>query len=166
MAELKKNHIYISLGSNLGDRKKNLARATAMIGEAIGRIVSRSHLYETEPWGHHDQPDFYNQVVEVTSDLEPGDIMKQLLLIEETLGRVRTFKNASRLIDLDILFYRDRQVQKNGVIIPHPHVADRRFVLQPLCEIAPDFMDPVRQKSVCQLLQECNDPLEVKMVKS
>lgn len=158
------NTAHISLGTNLGNRLKNLADARQFIRERIGDISITSSVYETEPWGDHQQPDFYNQVVVVETVLSPGSLMKELLAIEELLGRVRTFKNASRLIDLDILFYDDAIVRQNGVHIPHPQIANRRFVLVPLSQIAGGMIHPVHRKSINTLLKECDDPLEVRIV--
>lgn len=158
---MKLNEAYISLGTNIGDRKANLKDALSMISERIGKIINFSSVYETEPWGHHSQPDFYNQVVQIETVLGPTELLAGLMCIEETMGRVRTFKNASRLIDLDILFYDDIILEENGVQIPHPQIANRRFVLVPLNEIAPDLVDPQSKKDVSALLANCSDPLHV-----
>lgn len=149
----------------MGDRKANLADALKMVSERIGKIISLSSIFETEPWGHHQQPDFYNQVATVETSLAPAEMLRELLLIEETMGRVRTFKNASRLIDLDILFYGDIILNENGIRIPHPQIGNRRFVLVPLNEIASGFVHPVSRKKISTLLRECKDPLKVKIAR-
>ncbi len=152
--------MFLATGSNLGDRKLNLQNASQHIEQSVGKITGRSHIYETEPWGHHDQPDFYNQVLMVQTKLGPEDVMRILLLIEKEMGRSRSFKNASRIIDIDILFYGNMEFKSDDLIIPHPHIASRKFVLEPLNEIAPNLLHPHYGKTVSQMLAECKDPLK------
>lgn len=158
------NKVFIALGSNLGDRKQNLEMACRFIEERVGKIISRSHIYETEPWGYHEQPDFYNQVIVAETSANPGELMEILLTIEDRMGRKRIFKNGSRTIDLDILFFSDIHIQNNGVTIPHPFIEKRKFVLEPLNEVAPDLVHPVGGKTIREILSECNDNLQVKRI--
>jgi len=164
MIDFNLTEVYIALGSNMGDRNQNLEDACRFIESSAGKIIKRSSVYETEPWGFHQQPDFFNQTIKIETTFAPDRLMKELLAIEENMGRIRTFKNASRVIDIDILFYGDRIINNEHVTIPHPSLEKRKFVLIPLNEIAPELIHPVRKKSVGELLLECMDPLKVERV--
>lgn len=154
---------FIALGSNLGNRELNLQTAKQLIETRLGPISASSGIYRTEPWGYQDQPEFYNQVIEIETTQSPEVALRELLHIEEEMGRKRTFKNASRIIDLDILFFSDLIIQHSDIIIPHPRISERRFVLEPLNEIAPEFVHPILQKTIHQLLMECPDTLKVEI---
>lgn len=154
--------VYLLLGTNIGDRKAHLQKARKLIKETTGNIMKCSSLYETEPWGLKDQPPFYNQVVVIRTNRRPGELMKELLEIEREMGRVRTIRNAARIIDIDILFYGDDVIKEDSLQIPHKEIQNRRFALLPMHEIAPDLVHPVLQKPIHQLLQECPDPLGAK----
>jgi 2-amino-4-hydroxy-6-hydroxymethyldihydropteridine diphosphokinase len=153
---------YILLGSNLGDRRKYIALAISAIGVKLGKIERRSSLYETASWGKHDQPDFLNQVIELKTNLNPKDLLAEILSIEILLGRKRIEKWGSRIIDIDILLYGDQVVDEPELTIPHPFLAFRRFCLMPLNEIAPKFVHPVLKKNIQELLFELSDDLFVK----
>ena len=155
------NKVFIITGGNIGDRKKNLETAEEMIGEGIGSIIQTSKIYETDAWGINDQPSFYNQVLIVETNFSAAEVIKKILKIEEEMGRVRTIKNAARNIDIDILFFNDDIVNEQNLTIPHPQIANRRFVLMPLNEIDSTKNHPVYNKSVSQLLAECKDELKV-----
>lgn len=143
--------IYISLGTNQGDRTANLELAVANLSPAV--IPLRlSQIYETPPWGYLDQPLFLNQVVEAKTDLEPRQLLTYLKDIELRLGRKATFRYGPRLIDLDILFYDDLTWESSDLTIPHPHIAQRAFVLVPMAELAPDMRHPIFGKTVSEML--------------
>ncbi len=156
------NKAYILTGSNLGDKKKNLTTAYRFINEQCGTINKRSSIYETSAWGKTDQPDFLNQVLELNTSLTARQLIKKLQHIEQQMGRVRHEKYGPRIIDLDILFFNNEQYQLPSLIIPHPEIQNRRFTLIPLMDIAPEFVHPVFQKTISELLKKCPDQLEVK----
>ncbi len=158
------NKAYLLTGGNEGDRFLHMQQARANIEHICGRILQVSSLYETAPWGKTDQPDFLNQVLHIETILGPEELLRAILSIEELGGRKRTFKNAPRTIDIDILFYDNLVLEKKGLTIPHPRIADRRFVLEPMNEISPEFIHPVMGKTIRQLLMECRDELGVKKI--
>jgi 2-amino-4-hydroxy-6-hydroxymethyldihydropteridine diphosphokinase len=131
---------YLGLGTNLGDREANLEEAITRL-ERLGAITKRSQVIETEPWGFTDQPRFLNMVVALQTDLPPDCLLTELKSIENEMGRVATFRYGPRLIDLDILLYGDKAVELPGLNIPHPRMAERSFVMEPLAEIAPEVAD-------------------------
>jgi len=155
------NRAYLLIGGNMGDRKVNLQRACDEIERRCGAVLSRSSLYETAAWGVENQPDFYNQALLLETETAPESLMQTLLDIETFMGRVRTEHMGPRVIDIDILFVEGQIIQTDILQSPHPRMAQRRFVLEPLAEIAPDAVDPLTHKTVATLLAECSDPLEV-----
>jgi 2-amino-4-hydroxy-6-hydroxymethyldihydropteridine diphosphokinase len=151
------NRAYILLGTNLGDRTANLATAYARLNKLCGTLIQRSSVYETAPWGVTNQPSFLNSVV-CLDTLHTADRLLDLLLqIEQEMGRVRKQKWGERIIDLDILYFNRAIIPAPSLTVPHPALHLRRFTLQPLCEIAPDFIHPVFNVSNGQLLQRCPD---------
>jgi 2-amino-4-hydroxy-6-hydroxymethyldihydropteridine diphosphokinase len=158
------NKTYLLTGGNEGDRYLNLQQARANIELICGQLLLISSLYETAAWGKTDQPDFLNQVLLVNTVLSPGSLLDAIFSIEEKGGRKRTVKNAPRTIDIDILFYNRLVLEESGLTIPHPRIAERRFVLEPLNEISPEFVHPVFGKTIHELLLECNDELAVKKI--
>ncbi len=161
-----KNQAFISLGTNLGDRRQNLINAVHAIESTLGEIIKQSALYETKPWGKSDQPDFLNQVILVLTDKSPLSCLGTLSSIERQSGRTRDEKWGARIIDLDLLYVNDQIVNTNKLILPHPGIPQTRFVLVPMAEIAPDFIHPHLLKNQKQLLEECTDTLEVKRLQT
>lgn len=155
------NQLFLITGGNIGDRKKNLQTAATLIGDRIGTIKKSSKIYETEAWGLRDQPAFYNRVHLVETNLSARKVLGSILKIEEEMGRRRTTKNAARVIDIDILFFNDQIVNEQNLVIPHPRIADRRFVLLPMNEISPQKIHPVFQKTMSELLTLTTDELKV-----
>ena len=149
--------IYLSLGSNLGDRATNLDRAVNALPEAGVRVLRCSAIYETEPVDFLDQPWFLNCVVEAETSPAPRPLLAGLQGIEALLGSRKLIPKGPRIIDLDILFYGDTVIQEAGIEIPHPRLAERRFVLVPLAELAPEHSHPVSHKTVAELLAATKD---------
>lgn len=160
--------VFLLLGSNLGDREGNLLKACAGISKRIGNIINRSSLYETEPWGFEDSTWFYNQALEIETELSPERILAEIHGIETELGRTReatscysgcscSTEYSSRTIDIDILFYGAKIHFTEDLMIPHPRLHERMFTLLPLDEIAPGFIHPVYRKPISELLEHCTD---------
>ncbi|MCO5237346.1 MAG: 2-amino-4-hydroxy-6-hydroxymethyldihydropteridine diphosphokinase [Chitinophagaceae bacterium] len=155
------NKGYLLIGGNLGDRKLQLEKARTLIENECGTIVRRSHLYETAPWGNTDQPSFFNQALMINTSWPAFQLLGLLLQIEARMGRQRTQKYGPRNIDIDMLLFNDEIIHTPALEVPHPQLPYRRFALEPLDEIAPDVIHPVREKTIHRLLKECNDPLSV-----
>ena len=155
------NTVYLLLGSNMGDSEQMLTVAINMIEKNIGKLTKSSSIYRTAAWGNEDQPDFLNQIIIISSSLSSSNILKEMFGIEKEMGRVRTTKNAARVIDIDMLFFNDEIIQTETLTVPHPQIQNRRFVLVPLAEISPDFQHPLLKKSSLELLSICSDKLNV-----
>jgi 2-amino-4-hydroxy-6-hydroxymethyldihydropteridine diphosphokinase len=156
---------YILFGSNMGDRERLFADACLLINNRCGRVMEVSTAYESEPWGFVADEWFLNRVIAVDTELDPEELLQKLLDIEAELGRVRHPEQegyTSRPIDLDILYFGKRVIQTESLTVPHPRLHLRRFALVPLCELIPDFVHPVLNKTQRELLQECPDTSEVK----
>lgn len=154
--------IVLSLGSNLGNREQHFQQACELLEKSYIRIQQRSPIYETQPFGITDQPDFLNQVLIVKTKLPPNFLLEKLLGIEKKMRRVRGQKNGPRIIDIDLLFYKNILIDDDSFVLPHPGIPDRRCVLQPLADLMPDAIHPLLNKSILQLLDECPDQLIVK----
>lgn len=156
------NKAYISLGSNEGQRLKNIQEAVVQIQKKIGTLTDLSSLYRTPSWGF-DGPEFLNTCIEVQTPLNPGNVLDQLLKIELKLGRVRTEQPGyiSRNIDLDLLFYEDLIIEREELTLPHPRLELRNFILIPMCEMAPSFVHPRLEKSMEELSNTCKDNSEL-----
>lgn len=159
------NTVYLLIGANIGDRMRNLQQSKKLIGQHLGRIIINSSIYQTAAWGNNDQPDFLNQVLIVNTLLSAEECLQNILAIENMMGRIRTEKNAPRIIDIDILFYNNIILNIPGLIIPHPEIQNRRFVLMPLNEISSSFIHPVLNKTIKSVLTACKDQLEVRMIR-
>lgn len=145
--------VYLALGANVGDRKQHLESALAQLGEAGVRILRVSPVYETEPVGFTAQHWFYNLVVEAGTDLFPMQLLARIAKIEQALGRIRTVKNGPRTLDIDILLYGRAVVRSAKLEVPHPRMAERRFVLAPLGDLAPELRHPVTHQTIRSMLE-------------
>ncbi len=152
-------------GSNLGDKNEIFAQACLLINNRCGRVVAVSSAYESEPWGFEAEEWFLNRLIVVETELEPDEMLQQLLEIEKELGRVRhpeTKTYTSRTADLDILYFGDRVMVTENIVVPHPRLHQRRFVLVPLCEMVPEFVHPAFHLTQTELLERCPDTSEVR----
>lgn len=154
--------IYLSAGTNLGDRESNLQEAIASLNRYRAVVRKVSSIYETEPVGFRDQPWFLNIAIEAGTELTPLALLDCCQEIEQVHGRVRTFANAPRTIDLDILLYDDLVVSTSRLTLPHPRMAQRKFVLAPLAELAPNVVHPSLKQSIRALLDKCQDRSQVR----
>lgn len=142
----------------MGCPVETCARAVRMLMACDHTTVRAvSSLYLTEPVAEHEQPWFYNFALKAVTTLDPGQLLEFCQSIETALGRVRTVSNGPRIIDLDLLYFGQKIINEGNLIIPHPRLTERKFVLVPLVEIAPDFLDPVQRKSMLKLLRQVND---------
>ena len=158
-------NLFLGLGGNVGNVSEKFKIALEEIDRNIGRIIAKSSTYKTEPWGNKNQDFFLNQVVEVQSALGAEDVLKKILEIERLLGRNRDKDNqfAARTIDIDILFYGNEIIKRADLVIPHPRLHLRNFVLTPLCEIAPEFLHPFFNRKIKDLTRDAPDKSEVKI---
>lgn len=155
--------VYLSLGSNLGDRELFLQAALQRLESKAGSITNISSYYETEPWGFESNTQFLNICVSLKTQLTPFQLLERINLIEKELGRNQKsdVKYASRVIDIDILTFGDQIITSEHLTIPHPHMNNRLFVLMPLGEIAPDFRHPKSKKTIQQIMDYCEDESSV-----
>jgi 2-amino-4-hydroxy-6-hydroxymethyldihydropteridine diphosphokinase len=152
---MKEHTVYLALGTNLGDRAVNLKQAIASLTPQL-EVKAKSGIYETPPWGFEEQPKFLNQVLKAKTYLDPEPLLRHLKRLEVALGRKESFPNGPRLIDIDILFYDDLVLNKPSLVIPHPRLHERGFVLLPLTDIAPDLKHPITKKSVREMAEQSN----------
>ncbi len=151
--------IYLGLGSNLGNKRLNILRATEMINEEIGRVLISSSFFESKPWHFESDNTFVNIALKVDTTLRPEELLTACKKIEREMGRIYT-KNGEyedRIIDIDILFYGEKIIKTENLTIPHETMEQRDFVMIPLCEIAPDFIHPVLKKSIQELCKSLNE---------
>jgi 2-amino-4-hydroxy-6-hydroxymethyldihydropteridine pyrophosphokinase len=152
---MKEHTVYLALGSNVGDRLANLKQAIDSLTPQM-EVKAKSSVYETPPWGYEDQPKFLNQVVKAKTYLDPEPLLKHLKRLEVALGRQASFPNGPRLIDMDILFYDELILSTSSLVIPHPRLQERGFVLLPLMELSPDLIHPLSKKSVREMTAQCD----------
>jgi len=154
---------YLLLGGNLGDRMTNLKKAIELLNDKVGKVLAISSLYETAAWGKTDQPSFLNQAIALQTNLSALEVLDQALSIEQELGRVRKDKWGERLIDIDLILFGDQIINiPDKLQVPHPHMQDRKFVMEPLAEIAPEVIHPVLGETILSISRNIDDPLEVK----
>ena len=159
---LDQNKVYLLLGSNMGARLQLLEEAIKNIGIQVGKVTAQSSIYETAAWGKTDQPGFLNVAIAVITALTPLEVLSKALAIEAELGRIREEKWGTRLIDIDLIFYNNDVVSVPGQLeIPHPEMQNRKFVLVPLAEIAPELLHPVFHTTISSLLSALDDELSV-----
>ena len=153
--------VYLALGSNMGNRLSNLKAAVLNLTPQM-TVKQKSSVYETPPWGFTEQNAFLNQVVKVTTYLEPEPLLRHLKRMETALGRVPNFQNGPRVIDIDILFFDNTIINTPPLMVPHPRLHERAFVLVPLAEIEPDFVHPILQRPINKILEDV-DRSEIKL---
>lgn len=150
--------VYLSLGSNMGDKRENLLEAIKRVGELENtEVVKSSTILETEPFGYIEQDNFLNTCLEVKTLLTPQEFLSSILKIELDMGRVREIKWGPRVIDIDILFYDDEIIQEDNLAVPHPWICEREFVLEPLSEIAPNYVHPLERKTIMMLARKLKE---------
>lgn len=155
--------VFLGLGSNSGDRPNNLAEAVKKIRSVEMEVLSVSPVYETEPWGFRSESKFLNMVVKISTGITPEELLVKISGIERELGRIRKLEHYSdRPIDIDILLYGDLILKKKDLVIPHPLIEERRFVLVPLCDLLPEGVHPLLNKTYSELLKDCRDKGDVK----
>lgn len=147
--------VYLSLGTNIGKRPANLKQAISLLPPQM-TVKAKSKVYETPPWGYTEQDSFLNQVIKATTYLDPEPLLKHIKRMEIAMGRKSTFRYGPRLIDIDILFYDDEVLETPSLIIPHPQLHERGFVLLPMMDIAPDLVHPVKKKKIRELMGACD----------
>jgi 2-amino-4-hydroxy-6-hydroxymethyldihydropteridine diphosphokinase len=148
------NKVYLAFGSNIGESMKTIEMAFALLEQNQMKITKRSSIYETEPYGYKDQPNFVNGAVEIETELCCREVLKSILDIELKLGRVRTIHWGPRVIDLDIILYNNEIYCEEDLIVPHPDMQNRDFVLKPMNDLCPDFIHPILKKSMKEMLQD------------
>lgn len=159
-----KHTIYLSIGSNMGNKKDYISKATQALNQRVGKVISVSKYYETAAWGNTAQEDFLNIALGLTSTLSPQEVLDVVLDIEKTMGRERAEKWAARTIDIDILLYDNLILNTETLTIPHPHLHERNFVLVPLMEIAPEVIHPILNEPIDEIYMACLDECDVTML--
>lgn len=157
------NQVILGLGTNLGEKKTNLEKALSLIETHLGKVIQISSIYETEAWGVENQDNYYNIAITVETQNWPISVLNKILEIEKIMGRIRNKKWESRIIDIDILFFNDISICTEGLIIPHPLIHQRRFVLAPLMDLNPKFIHPKLQISVENLFNNSKDNSWIKL---
>ncbi len=158
------NGIYLIIGGNMGNTMEYFSTCYALLEKHLGVIVTQSKIYETKPWGTIEQNNFLNQVLYISTDKNINSCMHTILQIEKDMGRTRSIKWDARIIDIDILYFNNDIVHTAFITVPHKHLHERKFVLVPLCDIAPNFLHPILKKTTQELLQQCTDTLDVHLL--
>ena len=153
------NKAILLIGGNLGDRTGHLKEAVDLIGKLVGKVEKTSALYETAAWGVTEQPDYLNQGLVVSTDMDALTLLHTVLEIERNIGRIRQQKWGARVIDIDVIFFNKEVINLPELKVPHPQLQFRQFVLVPLQEIIPNWEHPVLHKTIHTLLKQCTDPL-------
>jgi 2-amino-4-hydroxy-6-hydroxymethyldihydropteridine diphosphokinase len=154
------NKVYLLLGANMGDVRRNIVVALLEIEKHIGTIVAISNIYKTAAWGITNQPDYLNQGIVVDTNFSSTEVLAKALAIEQALGRIRDNKKwEARLIDIDIIFFNNEIIDLPNLKIPHPYMHERKFVLAPIAELNPNFIHPIFNKSIQYLFDNCSDKL-------
>jgi len=157
--------VFLGIGGNIGNKEIIFNRVYLFIENNLGKIVTKSSVYESPPWGFHTEENFWNQVLIIETSLSPEELLQKIHNIESAFGRKRSNKQyASREMDIDILYYDDIFMETETLTIPHPLIPQRKFVLVPLAEIAPEFKHPLRRFTSLQMLENCKDESVVKKV--
>lgn len=157
------DYLVFGLGGNEGDVKSAIEKCYLLLVEKVGPIISKSSFYKTKAWGKTNQPDFINSVVIIESNLTPSKVLSSISIIEKSFGRERSKQEkwGKRPIDIDLLFFGKRIIKSKNLIVPHPYLHQRNFVLKPLCEIAPDFLHPTFNLPASELMKINLDSLKV-----
>lgn len=157
-----KHQLFLCLGGNLGDQAEIFRKTRALISQKIGKEMKVSSIFLSEPWGFETEHKFWNQVIVVSTGLSPVSVLRKIRAIEDYFGRERVpGKYISRKMDIDILFYDSLVLNCRELVIPHPLIAERRFVLEPLAETAPDYLHPLTGESISGMLRDCTDSSRV-----
>jgi len=155
-------NIFLGLGSNLGDRKLNLKKSITLLDSRVGRILNKSRIYESEPWGLKEQSHFLNQVIEIESQIEPIDLLNICKNIELDMGRKSEIRWGKRCIDIDILYYKSRVINNKNLVVPHKLMHERNFVMIPLNDLNEYHQHPILKRSNKEILNNCIDSCKVK----
>ncbi len=159
------HQVFLGIGGNIGNKQMNFQKVQKLVENEVGKIIIKSSIYESPPWGFLAEEDFWNQVLHVETELGPLELLASVHEIEEFFGRKRdTEYYESREMDIDILYFDNLTISTASLTIPHPHISDRMFVLVPLAEIAPSFVHPVLQVTNRELLEQCGDELSIKRI--